>query len=137
MGSFLARGSLAHCALEIVDALYPDVSVWSVPFIKPIDIDQVVNICSTSSAIISFEEHSVCGGLGSLIAEIASQYSPVHILPIGVRDRFSKHCGSYEYLLKENRLDKLEIEYQVNQFLKENILINKLIQVQSVSRSSN
>jgi transketolase len=117
VGSFLARGSLAHCALEIVDALYPDVSVWSVPFIKPIDIDQVVNICSTSSAIISFEEHSVYGGLGSLIAEIASQNSPVHILPIGVRDRFLKKCGSYEYLLNEHEINRFSIEKQIKNFL--------------------
>ena len=121
--SFLATGSLVHRALKIAGTLYPDVSVWSVPFIKPIDIDQVVNICSTSSAIISFEEHSVYGGLGSLIAEIASEYSPVHIMPIGVKDRFSKKCGSYEYLLTEHEINRFSIEKQIRNFLS-NLKIN-------------
>jgi transketolase len=62
---------------------------------------------------VVLEEHSVLGGLGSVIAEIASEFAPVRILRVGVRDRFSHHCGTYEYLLKEHRLDRLAIEQQI------------------------
>ena len=52
---------------------------------------------SSGAAYDSKEEHSVLGGLGSIIAEIASEFAPVRILRVGVQDRFSQHCGSYEY----------------------------------------
>ena len=66
------------------------------------------------------EEHSVLGGLGSVIAEIASEFAPVRILRVGVRDRFSHQCGSYEYLLKEHGLDRSAIEQRIRDFLTSN-----------------
>ena len=63
------------------------------------------------------EEHSVLGGLGSLIAEIACEFSPLKILRVGVQDRFSHHCGTYEYLLKEHELDIDSVKAQIHRFL--------------------
>jgi transketolase len=57
------------------------------------------------------------GGLGSAITEIASELAPVRILRIGVNDRFSHYCGTYEYLLKEHGLDRLAIEQKIHDFL--------------------
>jgi len=115
--TFIATGSMVRCALDIAETAYPDASVWSAPFIKPIDAAQITAICSDSQAVATFEEHSIHGGLGSLIAEVASENSPVRILRIGVRDRFSKHCGTYDYLLKEHGLDRLAIAKQLTEFL--------------------
>jgi transketolase len=64
-----------------------------------------------------FEEHSVFGGLGSVIAEIASELAPVHILRIGVKDQFSHYCGNYEYLLNEHGLNRSAIEERIHKFL--------------------
>jgi transketolase len=91
--------------------------VWSAPFIKPIDTRQVVEICSQNEIVVVLEEHSILGGLGSVVAEIASQYSPTRILRVGVNDRFSSQCGSYEYLLKEHGLDQASIEQTIQQFI--------------------
>ena len=44
----------------------------------------------------------------------------MHVLRIGVRDRFSHHCGTYEYLLKEHGLDRLAIEQCIINFLQKN-----------------
>jgi transketolase len=66
------------------------------------------------------EEHSVLGGLGSVIAEIASEFAPTRVLRIGVRDRFSQHCGSYAYLLKEHGLDRPGIEKRLEDYLSAN-----------------
>ena len=60
------------------------------------------------------------GGLGSVVAEIASESAPVRILRIGVRDRFSHHCGTYEYLLKEHGLDRSAIEQRIRDFIAAN-----------------
>jgi transketolase len=115
--AFIATGSLSSTALALANTQYPNASVWSAPFIKPINTKQVIEICKQHQKIITFEEHSVLGGLGSTIAEISSEHSPRHILRIGTEDRFSTHCGSYEYLLKEHGLDADTIVQKIDQFL--------------------
>jgi transketolase len=115
--AFIATGSLVRTALDIAAASYPHAAVWSAPFIKPIRSEQVAAICQQSSRVVVLEEHSVLGGLGSVIAEIASEFAPVRLMRVGVQDRFSHHCGTYEYLLKEHGLDRLAIEERIRTFL--------------------
>jgi transketolase len=115
--TLIATGSMTKTALDIAEMTYPDASVWAAPFIKPIDEIQLVRICKNSSIIVTLEEHSVYGGLGSLVAEIASENAPVPILRVGVNDRFSEHCGSYDYLLREHGLDRAAVEKKISAFL--------------------
>lgn len=116
--SFIATGSMVRTAMDIAAADYPEASVWSVPIIKPLDQKQVAAICAQSRAVVVLEEHSVLGGLGSAIAEIASESAPVRLLRIGVPDRFSQHCGTYEYLLKEHGLDRAAVAQRIEAFLR-------------------
>ena len=51
--------------------------------------------------------------MGSAITEISSEYAPVKIKRIGVQDRFSHYCGTYEYLLNEHKLDIESIKSQI------------------------
>lgn len=118
--SFIATGSMVRTAMDIATGSYPDATVWSAPYIKPIDSKQVTAICKKSRIVVVLEEHSMLGGLGSVVAEIASESAPVRILRIGVRDRFSHHCGTYEYLLKEHGLDRLAIEQRIRDFIAAN-----------------
>lgn len=113
---FIATGSLVRTAMMIAAESYPGAAVWSVPFIKPINQQQVVEICAHAKTVVVFEEHSILGGLGSVIAEIASEFAPVRILRIGVNDRFSHYCGTYDYLLKEHGLDQAAIEQRIALF---------------------
>lgn len=113
---FIATGSLVRTAIDIATAKYPNASVWSVPFIKPLDSEQVAAICSQNRTVVVMEEHSVLSGLGSVITEIASEFAPVRILRVGVRDRFSHYCGTYDYLLKEHGLDRCAIEQRIHDF---------------------
>lgn len=115
--SFIATGALVRTAVDIATASYPDAAVWSVPFIKPIDTQQVTAICQQSRTVVVLEEHSVMGGLGSVVTEIASEFAPVRILRIGVADRYSHYCGTYEYLLKEHGLDRASIEQRIREFI--------------------
>lgn len=115
--TFIATGALVRTAMDIAAEIYPDAAVWSAPFIKPIVSKQVTAICQQSKVVVTFEDHSVLGGLGSVIAEIASEFAPVRILRVGVRDRFSHHCGNYEYLLKEHHLDRMGIEQRIRDYL--------------------
>ena len=116
--SFIATGSMVRTAMDIAAASYPEAAVWSVPFIKPLDTNQVAAICAQSRAVVVLEEHSVLGGLGSAIAEIAAELAPVRLLRIGVQDRFSQHCGTYEYLLQEHGLDRAAVAQRIAAFVK-------------------
>ena len=116
--SLIATGSMVRTAMDIAAADYPDAAVWSATFIKPLDQIQVAAICAQSRAVVVLEEHSVLGGLGSAIAEIASELAPVRLLRIGVQDRFTLHCGSYEYLLKEHGLDRDAVAQRIEAFVK-------------------
>ncbi len=118
--AFIATGSLVRTAIDIAAATYPDATVWSAPFIKPLDSQQVTAICKQSKVLVVLEEHSVLGGLGSAITEIAAVFAPVRILRIGINDRFSHYCGTYEYLLKEHGLDRTAIELKIQDFLAAN-----------------
>lgn len=102
--TILATGPIATTALQVAEQM-DGVAVWTAPLIKPFDTEGLVGICRSSSRLVTMEEHSVMGGFGSLVAEETSAIHPLPILRIGVRDRFSEHCGSYDYLLREHGLD--------------------------------
>ena len=115
--AIIATGSMVKMALNLVNEGSIQASVWSVPAIKPPNVQQIVDICESNDLIITMEEHSILGGLGSLIAEISTEFCPKKILRIGVQDRFSHYCGTYEYLLKEHQLDLYSITKQINEFI--------------------
>ncbi len=55
---------------------------------KPLDEDAVEKACLETGAIVTAEEHTLAGGLGSAIAEVASRIAPVPIRMVGIRNRF-------------------------------------------------
>jgi transketolase len=99
----VATGSMVRAALDIAMGL--DLMVWSTPFLKPLNVDDVCAAAHATSGLITLEEHSVLGGLGAAVTEITSEHQPTRVFRIGVPDRFSEHCGSYAYLLREHGLD--------------------------------
>lgn len=112
----LATGSMVRTALELTDRGI-DAEVWSVPSIKPLDRATVGEICRHAKILITLEEHSVFGGLGSCITEEITKTNPIPVCRIGIQDRFSALCGSYEYLLKEHGLDLDSVKMKVDHFL--------------------
>lgn len=115
----LATGSMVRAALNLAQQIRETIrfSVYSVPTIKPINVEQVIEICRNYSALVVIEEHSVYGGLGSLVSEISSENHPARILKIGIQDRFSHACGSYDYLLEEHGLSLLAIKKRILEWL--------------------
>lgn len=111
--TLIATGSMVRTALEID---IPAASVWSAPVLKPLDAEAVCDAVRGSSAAVVLEEHSIHGGLGSAVCEILSETSPKRVLRIGVLDRFSEHCGSYDYLLQEHGLDVPSVRQRVIAF---------------------
>src|SRR5262249_20933131 len=114
--AWVATGSMVQTALHVAHH-WPESAVWSAPFVKPLDVEQVADLCSRHQAIIVLEEHSIHGGLGSAVAEIAAAHSPTWICRVGISDRFSQFCGSYDYLMEEHGLTPAAIRSQVQDFL--------------------
>lgn len=114
--SWIATGSMVHTALRAAEQ-WPDSTVWSAPSIKPLDVAAVTAVCEKSRAVIVLEEHSIYGGLGSAVAEIAAEHVPTRVLRIGIQDRFSARCGSYNYLMQEHQLTDDDVVRQVCVYL--------------------
>jgi transketolase len=113
--TLIATGSMVFTALQIgIEFGY---NVWSAPFIKPLNSELIQKISNQTKFIITIEEHSKFGGLGSSVLEILSKRSKCSILTLGVNDKFSKNCGSYQYLLKEHELDKESLVKKIKNFL--------------------
>jgi transketolase len=95
--------------------------------LKPLNPEKVATLCRRYSIIVTAEEHSIYGGLGSAVSEIAASHAPNWICRIGVQDRFTWGCGSYPYVMKEHKLDSASVIRQVQSFL------SKLTGMRSIS----
>lgn len=114
--AIIATGSMVHKAINISKVL--NCSVYSAPNLKPMDLNQILRISSKHDFIITIEEHSIYGGLGSIISEIISMKSYSKLLKIGIEDKFTTKCGSYDYAINEMGLNDLRIISKIKSFTK-------------------
>lgn len=114
--ALLATGSMVKTALELCERGL-DAEVWSVPCIKPLSRQQLAEVVARVDGLVTLEEHSVMGGLGACIAEEAAAIRPLPICRIGVQDRFSAYCGTWDYLLKEHQIDLPSVQKRVQDFV--------------------
>lgn len=76
--------------------------------IKPLDEATLLAAFQETGAVVTVEEHQMAGGLGGAIAELATQYAPVPIERVGVRDRYGE-SGPPEILLEHFHLKARDI----------------------------
>ena len=67
-----------------------DVRVVDIHTIKPIDEDIIIKAASETKAIVTAEEHSVIGGLGSAVAEVTAKNAPVKMAMVGQKDTYGE-----------------------------------------------
>ncbi len=84
---------------------------------KPIDRDIIIKAARETGAIVTVEEHTVLGGMGSAIAEVVAQTHPVPIKMVGVKDRFGV-SGDPEQLFKHFGLTPKNIVVAAREALK-------------------
>jgi transketolase len=114
--ALLATGSMVRTALELAEQGL-DAEVWSVPSIKPLSQQQLAEIANRVECIVTLEEHSVMGGLGAGVAEEVSTHRPLPLCRIGTEDRFSAYCGTWDYLMREHKLDLNSVKKKIDAFL--------------------
>lgn len=101
-----ATGILVAEAIIAADMLKKEgisVSVVNIHTIKPLDKDTVIKMAKKHKKLISFEEHSIIGGLGSAISEVLTDEYPSKLIRLGVKDTFGE-SGTVEDLLKKYEL---------------------------------
>ncbi|WP_101772507.1 transketolase family protein [Peptostreptococcus faecalis] len=89
--SIFACGPLVYEALEASNILKEqgiNARVINMSTIKPIDEELIINCAKETGKILTVEDHSIIGGLGSAISEVVSENYPVYVKRIGINDKF-------------------------------------------------
>ena len=99
-----STGTMVHKSLAVANELKgqgQSVAVIDMHTIKPIDAEMIHKVCSYAKMVVTIEEHSIIGGLGSAVAEVKSaiQNAPPHLI-LGLPDQYGK-SNDYEELLKD------------------------------------
>ncbi|MGI5851919.1 MAG: transketolase family protein [Caldicoprobacterales bacterium] len=104
--TIIATGTILHNALEAAEILQKDgieARVVNMPTIKPIDEELIIKAAKETGAVVTVEEHSIYGGLGSAVAEVLSKNHPTPMEFVGVKG-FAE-SGDYSQLLEKYGLD--------------------------------
>jgi len=101
--TFVATGIMVAMALEAREILAKDgisARVVNIHTIKPLDNNIIVESAEKTGAIVTAEEHSIFGGLGSAVSEVIVSEKPVPVELIGVRDTFGESGTPNDLLQK-------------------------------------
>ena len=85
--------------------------------IKPIDKELIVKCAKETKKIVTLEEHSIIGGLGSSVSEVLIEEYPVPMKILGIRDTFTE-SGDYEELINKYGLGKNTVKNTIKDFIK-------------------
>lgn len=114
-----ATGLEVNEALIAADKLAEDginVKVVNIHTIKPIDEELIIESAKECGKVITVEEHSVIGGLGSAVCDVLAENYPAKVLKIGVNDVFGESGPAVE-LIKKYELDGESIYNKVKAYL--------------------
>ena len=120
--TIFATGLCVKEAIEAEEMLAADgisAEIINIHTIKPIDRELVAKSALKTGKVVTVEEHSIIGGLGSAVAEVLAEEAPTKMYRIGVRDVFGESGPALE-LLHKYELDAEGIYKQVKTFLKNN-----------------
>lgn len=101
--TFIAVGIMVSRALEAAEELEKQgvrSRVINMSTVKPLDIEAVLKAARDTGGIVTGEEHTIYGGLGSAVAEVVAQNYPIPIKIIGVPDTFGESGEGFELLEK-------------------------------------
>lgn len=108
-------------AAEELEKQGVSVELLHIHTIKPIDKEAIVSSAAKTKNVITVEEHSIIGGLGSAVAEVLSESQPAILRRIGVNDRFGV-SGKMDELLDLFELRAHRIISTANELLGEKVI---------------
>lgn len=118
--TIVATGLCVSSALEAAEKLAADgidAKIINIHTIKPLDEELIVAAAKETGKVVTVEEHSVIGGLGSAVCDALAEKCPVPVKKIGVQDVFGE-SGPAVALLAKYKLDGEDVYEQVKEFCK-------------------
>lgn len=118
--TIVASGLPVAASLEAAEMLEKDgisAKVINIHTVKPLDEDLIAAAAKETGRVVTVEEHSVIGGLGSAVCDCLCAKAPVPVHKIGIQDVFGE-SGPAAELLKKYGLDAQGIYSQIKDFLK-------------------
>lgn len=118
--TILATGLPVSECLAAADKLAADgidAKVINIHTIKPLDEELVLAAAKETGKVVTVEEHSVIGGLGSAVCDVLSEKCPTKVMKIGINDTFGESGPAVE-LVKKYGLDADSIYAKVKDFVK-------------------
>lgn len=109
--TLIASGIMVARAIEAAELLKEDgisARVVNIHTWKPIDKDAIIKCAKETGAIVTCENHNVCNGLSSAVAEVVCQNSPVPMRLVGVKDEFGQ-VGKNAYLSEQYHITTQDI----------------------------
>ena len=104
-------------AQEILKNKGINVRVLDIHTIKPIDKEAIVKAAKETKHIVTVEDHSIIGGLGSTVCEVLSEEYPVKVTRMGINDEFGQ-SGKWDELMKYYKIDSVSIANRVENLCK-------------------
>ncbi|MHB8125964.1 MAG: transketolase family protein [Desulfitobacteriaceae bacterium] len=117
--AIMANGIMVALALEAAEELSSSgisVSVVNVASVKPLDVSTIIQVAQKTKAVVSAEEHTIIGGLGSAIAEVLAENAPTPMVRVGIKDTFGE-SGRPQELLEKYGLTKASLIKAVHEVL--------------------
>ena len=96
-----------------------DAEIINIHTIKPLDEKLVLASAAKTGKVVTIEEHSVIGGLGSAVCDVLSEKQPTKVMKIGINDVFGESGPALE-LIQKYGLDAQSIYEKVKAFVKQN-----------------
>lgn len=111
--TIISTGNILHEVLKAVDELQKigiSARLINIHTIKPFDQDIILKAAHQTGAIMTVEEHTIFGGLGSIVAEVlAESDTPCRFRRMGLNDAFASGYGSYDEMKEMNGLSQRHI----------------------------
>jgi transketolase len=118
--TIIAMGLMVHEAIKAMELLKEDslqVRVLNMSSIKPIDREAIIQAAQETKALVTAEEHSIIGGLGSAVSEVVVEEFPVPMRHVGVKDQFGT-SGSPQELMVHYGLTAQDIYRAVKEVIR-------------------
>lgn len=117
--TIVACGLMVQAALEAAEALAADgvsAEVINMHTVKPLDTETLVASAAKTGKVVTAEEHSVIGGLGSAVCDALAERCPVPVRKVGIGDVFGESGPAVDLLAKYG-LDAAGVERAVRELL--------------------
>ena len=118
--TIIATGLPVNNCLEAAEKLAADgidAKVINIHTIKPLDEELVTAAAKETGKVVTVEEHSVIGGLGSAVCDVLAEKAPTKVMKIGINDTFGESGPAVE-LIKKYGLDSESIYQKIKEFSK-------------------